>query len=384
MAEDSDLERTEAATGKRVSQAREDGRVPRSRELSTFSIVFGGIVVLIMFGRSLQHHIQLVFERIFRFDQQRLADPSHLAEQLRLALMDAALAVAPFLIALYLIALFNPLLVGGWNLTFKPLELNLSKMNPLSGLKRLLSLNSAMEAGKAILKSMLIGGIASWDIWHDRADVLSLLRLPLERAQMEVIRLLEHTLLVVSMAMAVLVLFDVPFQIWQYRKSMRMTKDEVKREAKEDTGNPEVKGRIRQMQRDAARRRMMRAIPNANVVITNPMHYAVALRYEDSMRAPQVVAKGRLLLAEQIINIAREHHVTIMRSPPFARALYHNTELGQEIPSALYTAAAQILAYVFQLKHYSQYGGIAPIYPNAVPVPPELDPYTKEQTDTAE
>jgi flagellar biosynthetic protein FlhB len=194
---------------------------------------------------------------------------------------------------------------------------------------------------------------------------------------------MEHTFLIVVGAMMVLVLLDVPFQLWHYTKNLRMTKEEVKQEYKEQEGSPEVKGRIRQLQREAARRRMMQEIPNANVIITNPTHYAVAIHYEDGMAAPKLIAKGSLKMAEKIIEKGREHKVLVVRAPPFARALYFNVELGEDVPSKLYTAAAQVLAYVHQLKHYEQQGGISPVFPEKLEVPPELDPETKHTQHTA-
>jgi flagellar biosynthetic protein FlhB len=182
--------------------------------------------------------------------------------------------------------------------------------------------------------------------------------------------------------MLLLVVLDVPFQLWQYHKNLRMTKDEVKQEYKQQEGSPEVKGRIRQLQREAARKRMMQEIPNANVIVTNPTHYAVAFKYDEEMAAPVLIAKGSLKLAERIINAGQEHRIAILRAPSFARALYFNVELGEQIPSQLYTAAAQVLAYIHQLKHFEQSGGLAPVFPEQLDVPAELDPESKRQQHT--
>lgn len=214
-------------------------------------------------------------------------------------------------------------------------------------------------------------------IWNERAELVSLTRLSLDQALARAVDLTLHTLLIVAGAMVLLVLIDVPFQLWQYSKNLRMTKEDVKKEMKESEGSPEVKGRIRQLQREAARRRMMSDVPNASVVITNPTHYAVALRYEDGMAAPKVIAKGSMKVAERIIELAYENRVTILRAPPFARALYFNAEIGDDIPAALYSAAA-VLAYVFQLRAYEKHGGIAPVYPDKLPVPPDLDQQTRQ------
>jgi flagellar biosynthetic protein FlhB len=277
----------------------------------------------------------------------------------------------------------HPILIGGWNFTLAPLEPKLTKLNPASGIKRIFSLNSATEGLKAILKSMLIGGVAVWIIWRERTEILGLLTMPLEAGILKMTDMLITTFFIVTAAMLMLVVIDVPFQLWNYHKQLRMTKEEIKQEYKEMEGSPEVKGRIRQLQREAARKRMMQEIPKANVIVTNPTHYAVALKYEEGMQAPEIVAMGTLKLAEKIIATGKEHKVTVMRSPSFARALYFHGELGREIPARLYTAAAQILAYVYQLKAYEYNGGLAPVYPDQLDVPADLDPESKRQQDAA-
>ena len=383
MAEDSGLERTEDATPKRQQQARTEGQVPRSKELGTFAITMTAVAMLIAYGNSLYQQMRLVLSKALTFDQPTLAEPDIMTRRLHDLGLDALIAIMPIFGALMIVAVVAPLLMGGWNLSWQALEPKFSQMNPFRGSKRMFSPNSLVEGGKAILKSMLIGGVATWVIWNERAEIIGLVKLSMDQSLTRTIELTQHTLLIVAGALVLLVVVDVPFQIWQYHKNLRMTKEEVKQEMKESEGSPEVKGRIRQLQREAARRRMMSEIPNASVVVTNPTHYAVALQYADGMRAPRILAKGTLKLAEKIIEQAREHNITIMRAPPFARALYHHAEIGDEIPSALYTAAAQVLAYVFQLKNYQSNGGIAPLYPESLPVPTELDPESKKKANEA-
>jgi flagellar biosynthesis protein FlhB len=238
----------------------------------------------------------------------------------------------------------------------------------------MVSMGSLVEMAKATLKSGLIGGISGAVLWHERDEFMALITMPPDTGMAYLWQMMRFTLLMAIGAMAIIVLIDVPYQLWDYYKGLRMTKDEVKREMKEQEGSPEIKGRIRQLQREAARRRMMSAIPKADVIVTNPTHYAVAIQYTAKMRAPIVVAKGSFLLAERIIEIARENRVAIVRTPPFARALYHHAELGEEIPSALYTAAAEVLAYIYQLKEYRRHGGEEPLLNTDLPVPKELDP----------
>ncbi|TIC78740.1 flagellar biosynthesis protein FlhB [Crenobacter intestini] len=378
MAEDSDLERTEPASERRLSQAREEGNVPRSRELATFAVTMTGVGLLIALGPGFYRDVSAITRRLLGFDVAALKTPELALEAMRAAALDTLWMLLPFLGALAIVALFTPLLIGGWNLSAKAIEPKFSKLNPVSGLKRMVSVQALAEGGKAVMKSALIGGVATWVIWSERAELTSLATLPLEAGLARMMELVGHTLLIVAGALLLLVAVDVPLQLWQYHKKLKMTKEEVKQEHKEQQGSPEVKGRIRQLQREAARKRMMQEVPHANVIVTNPTHYAVALKYSDGMRAPQVVAKGTLKLAEKILETGREHKVASMRAPAFARALYFHAELGEDIPPKLFDAAAQVLAYIYQLRVYEQNGGLAPVYPDALEVPPELDPQSKK------
>ncbi|BBH14367.1 MULTISPECIES: flagellar biosynthesis protein FlhB [Chromobacterium] len=381
MAEDSDLERTEPATAKRLGLAREDGNIPRSRELTTFAITMAGVALLMAQGGHIAANLAQTMRALLTFDQTTVRNVEPALLRFKETIFSALWSLAPLLTGLALVALFVPMLVGGWNLTFKAIEPKFSKLNPLPGIKRMFSVNAATEAVKAILKSVLIGGIATWFIWRERTEIIGLISMPLPTGIAKMTDMIITTFFVVTSAMILLVAIDVPFQLWSYHKKLRMTKEEVKQEYKEAEGSPEVKGRIRQMQREAARKRMMQEIPSANVIVTNPTHYAVAIKYDDGMRAPQVVAKGSLKLAEKIIDTGKEHRVIVMRSPSFARALYFHAELGDDIPAKLYAAAAQVLAYVFQLKSYQDNGGLAPVFPDQLDVPAELDPQSKRQQD---
>jgi flagellar biosynthetic protein FlhB len=231
-----------------------------------------------------------------------------------------------------------------------------------------------VEMLKAVAKSVLIGGVALWVVWQDVEGVVSLIAEPLESGLPHLARLVGFNFMAVAGSMLVIVAIDVPFQLWNHSRQLKMTKEEVRQEAKETEGDPHVKARIRQLQREAARRRMMAEVPKADVIVTNPTHYAVALRYQEGrMGAPQVVAKGAALLAQRIRELGEENRVPILEAPPLARALYRHAELGQEIPAKLYTAVAEVLAYVYQLRRYRTHGGTAPETPRELPVPPELD-----------
>jgi flagellar biosynthesis protein FlhB len=383
MAEDSDLERTEPASAKRLEQARAKGNIPRSRELSTFAVTMTGAVMLMNVGGKMSDQIMAITRRMLTFDQTTVHSADVALVRFHDAIFGAVWALAPILGALFLVALLTPLLVGGWNMSSQALEPNLSKLNPFPGIKRLVSLSALTEGGKAIIKSFMIGGVATIVIWKERQDIIGLGQMPIESGLLKLIDLLLHTMLIVVGGMILLVAIDVPYQLWSYHKKLRMTKDELKQEYKEQEGSPEVKGKIRRMQREAARRRMMQEVPNANVIVTNPTHYAVALQYKEGMRAPKVIAKGALILAERIIDTGREHRVAIMRVPSFARALYFHADLDEEIPSRLYAAAAQVLAYVHQLKLYEASGGLAPVYPDKIEVPIDLDPLNKQKHHAA-
>jgi len=281
----------------------------------------------------------------------------------------------PYLGLLFLVALAAPMLVSGWLFTLDAVAPKYSRINPVSGLGRIFSAHGLGELGKAIGKTLVIGTVAVTVMRGELQPILGLVSESVRPAIAHLGHLLAVTFLFVVGALALIVAIDVPLQIWNHRRQLRMTKQEVKQEYKESEGDPHIKGRIRQLQRERARRRMMSEVPKADVVVTNPTHYAVALRYrERSMRAPMVVALGSSHVAERIVALARENNVPVLRSPPLARALHAHAELDREIPSALYTAVAEVLAYVYQLSRYRLQGGDPPDEPGNIPVPPELDP----------
>jgi flagellar biosynthetic protein FlhB len=293
--------------------------------------------------------------------------------------LDALTALFPFLLISLLAAIFAPMLLNGWLFTLQPLQPKFSKLNPVAGLGRMFSTNSLVELLKAIAKALVVGGVGAWVIWHSREAVMLLMTQPLAAAIPNLGALMWGSFIAIMGGMLLIAAVDVPFQLYEHNKKLMMTKQEVRQEAKESEGSPEVKGRIRKMQREMAQRRMMAQIPTADVVVTNPTHFSVALRYsETGMRAPIVVAKGAHLTAARIREIATEHGVPILEAPPLARALYTHTEIGDAIPEALYTAVAEVLAYIYQLRRYRKEGGEMPLEPKALLVPPALDPANAE------
>ncbi len=375
MAEDSDLEKTELPSQRRLDQAREKGQVARSRELSTFAVLLAGGGTLWFMGASFTQHMLESLRVGLTINKELAFNTELIIPRLYDLALDALITFSPLLLAVMIAAAFSPLLLNGWLFSFESLQPQFSRMNPIPGIARMFSLHALVELSKAIGKSVLVGGVGAWVIWHNKDVVMALGTQSIHAAVPKMGHLIGSSFMAIVGAMLLIVMIDVPFQLWDHNKKMMMTKEEVRQEAKETEGDPMVKGRIRSLQREAARRRMMAAIPTADVVVTNPTHYAVALKYSDKgMRAPVVVAKGSHLLALRIREIAQEHHVPILEAPPLARALHKHTELGQSIPEALYTAVAEVLAYVYQLRRYEKQGGACPQQPNELAVPKELDP----------
>ncbi len=375
MAEDSDLERTELPSQRRIDQAREKGQVARSRELSTFAVLLAGGATLWFMGASLTRHMVDALRTGLTIDKGLAFNTDLIIPRLYDLALDALVTFSPLLLAVLIAAAFSPLLLNGWLFSIEAIQPQFSRMNPISGISRMFSMHALVELSKAVGKSILIGGVAAWVIWHNKDVVMGLATQSVDAAIPQIGRLIGASFMAIVGAMFLIVLIDVPFQLWDYNKRLMMTKEEMRQEAKETEGDPMVKGRIRSLQREAARRRMMAAIPTADVVVTNPTHYAVALKYSDkAMNAPVVVAKGSHLLALRIREIAEENHVPILEAPPLARALHKHTELGQAIPEALYTAVAEVLAYVYQLRRYEREGGAPPQEPGRLLVPAELDP----------
>lgn len=379
MAEDSDLERTEPATGRQIEKAREKGQVARSRELSTFSSLIMAVTMFMTIGGHLMYSLKNLFIQGLSFDHGTVSSMASMQERLYHQSLDIVIAFLPFFGAMVLAAILSSIALSGWLFSFEALQPKFSKLNPFTGLTRIISVTGLIEMVKAILKTLLIGGVAYWVIWHNKDAMFGLLGEAFPSSLIHLADLVLSTFLYVSASLLVLVLIDVPFQLWDHAKKLRMTKEQVRQEGKETEGDPQVKAKIRSMQREMARRRMMSEVPKADVIVTNPTHYAVALRYEDTaMRAPKVVAKGSHLLAQRIMELGEENNVPVLRLPPLARALYRHAELDVEIPAPLYTAVAEVLAYIYQLRHYRKGEGAMPSVPQSVPVPSELDPGSEE------
>ena len=380
-AEDSDMEKTEDASPKRLEKAREDGDVPRSRELAACAVLFTSGIAIMMLSRPMGEALQNVLRQGLRFDRAMAFEPQLLIVHLLKVLEQVAWAFLPLAVIIVAAAVAAPVLVGGWVMSQKSLVPNFGKLNPIKGLANMFSKNSLAELIKSVAKSILVASVGYAIVKKDLQPMLGLSNMPLESGIHTINDYMITGFLTIASALVLIAVIDVPFQLYQYAQKHKMTKQELKDEAKESEGSPEIKGRIRQQQREMARRRMMSNIPTADVVITNPTHYAVAVRYkEGESGAPVVVAKGVDTIAQKIKEIAAEHQIMTLESPKLARALYAHTELEHEIPQALYAAVAEILAYVFQLRVFRQHGGVRPAMPGNVPVPDALDPHALEAT----
>lgn len=375
MAEESDLEKTESPSPRKIEKAREEGQVPQSRELSAFMVLMAGGGAVWVLGDSFARTLADVVRTGLQFDHQLATDPAVLINKMLQQTADAVIGMAPMLLIIVAAALAGPIVMHGWMFNSKALAPKFSRMNPLSGLKRMVSVDSLSELVKSLAKVALLGLIAGLVMWKGLDALFALGQDSVQDGSRAMGHLLAKSFLLISAGMLLVVLLDVPYQLWRYYTQLKMTREEIRQEVKESEGDPHIKARIRSMQREVARRRMMSEIPTADVVVTNPTHYAVALKYsEGAMRAPRVVAKGADLVAARIREEARNHQVPILEAPPLARALYRHTELEQEIPVALYTAVAEVLAYVYQLKRYQTSGGERPQEPVDLPVPADMDP----------
>jgi flagellar biosynthetic protein FlhB len=380
MAEESDLEKTEQASDQRLEKAREEGDIPRSKELATFAGLLAATFGFWILGQAMMDQFRLLLGKGLRFERSRIMEPALPLPDLEKELIEFFGVFAPFTGLIILTALFSPILIGGWLFSAKAIAPNFGKLNPMKGLGNMFSTRTLIELLKAILKSMLVGVVAWQVIDSEYDDIFALISQPLSiaTAHQGHLLLLSFTFMVASLA--VIALIDAPYQMFHYANKMKMTRQQVKDETKENMGNPQIKSRQRSMQRAIARRRMMAEVPKADVVITNPTHYAVALKYhDDSNQAPLVIAKGTDEMAKKIREVALEHKVILMEAPPLARALYTYCELGDEIPGELYTAVALVLAYVFQLRNWQTLGGYEPLPPEQVSIPPDMDPLTSNQ-----
>jgi len=368
-----DQEKTEAATPRRQEKAREEGQVARSRELTTFLLLAAGVGSLWGMGPLIFGQLGRVLEQSFLFERRMVFEDAVMLSHAGNLVREALFSLLPFFVVLVLVALAAPLLLGGFLLSGKGLRPQFGRLNPIKGLGRIFSFNALAELGKVLAKSALLLSIAAWFMLSHGGELMSIKNEDLRPALMHTVSTAGLAAVLMVFALIVVVGLDVPHQLWNHAKKLRMSKEEVRREHKEAEGDPQLKARIRSQQQNMARRRMMSKVPQADVIVTNPTHYAVALKYEESrMHAPRVVAKGADAVAENIRKVAREHGVPLLEAPPLARALYRHVDLDREIPVELYTAVAEVLAWAFRLKRARGEGEQAPPPPRDVKVPEGL------------
>jgi len=372
MAEnDTSQEKTEEPTHKKLREAKQKGQVPRSKELNSMSIMVAGATGLLMLGPFMIAHIAQMMRSGFSLSREEIMNPAQLFSHFQDALWTVATGIAPFLFLMTVMAIATPLILGGWAFSVESMAFKMDRINPLSGLKRIFSANGLMELVKALAKFFVVSAIAVTFLWANLEEFLGLGREAFLPALTHAAWLFGYSFLVMSSSLILIAAIDVPFQLWDHSKKLKMTMQEVRDEMKETEGRPEVKSKIRALQQEMAQRRMMEDVPTADVIITNPTHYAVALKYHpENMAVPVVVAMGKDLIALRIREIAGESGVEIFEAPPLARALYAHSRLGQEIPAQLFYAVAQVLAFVFQLKRARNQGLDLPDRPEPY-VPPE-------------
>lgn len=373
MAENTAQERTEQATPKRLRESREKGQIPRSKELNSMTLLMASAGGFLLMGDNILSGLRDLLQRGLVIRNIQDIDASGIIKIFGDTALHSLLIVAPLFLLVTVVVLMTPVALGGWSFSLKAISFKWEKLDPVKGLGRIFALRGLMELVKVLAKFALVAGISAGILWSLIDELLGLGDEPVELAISHVASLCGWSFIACSSGLIIIALIDVPFQLWQHSKQLKMTKQEIKDEYKETDGRPEVKSRIRSLQQELSQRRMMEAVPEADVIITNPTHYAVALRYDQfKMQAPVVVAKGADLIAANIRAVAMESDVAIVSAPPLARALYASTEIDHEIPAGLYIAVATILTYVYQLRTSYDSNEFPPDLPDDLPIPDEL------------
>lgn len=366
-------ERTEQATSKRKSDSRKKGEIARSKELTTVLMLLASGTGFFFLGSKLVADLMQIMRDSLIIERAQIFELNTYPVLFLDTIQKALTAVSPLFILLVITAIVAPMAMGGWSFSVTPITPDLKKMDPIKGLGRVFSAKGLMELAKALVKFLLVGSVGLWLLNGKIAGFLELGSQNLTQGISQLGSELIWSFILLSSALLLVAAADAPFQLWDHSRKQKMTRQEVKDEGKETDGNPEIKSRVRQTQREISQRRMMQEVPKADVVITNPTHYAVAIRYDQStMGAPIIVALGADEIAGHIRRIAAANDVPILSAPPLARALYHNCDLDQEIPAGLFLAVAQVLAYVYQLHHYELKGGLSPEFNSDVPIPDDL------------
>ena len=374
MAEtESGQEKTESASERRLDQARERGEVPRSRDLGTAMLLIVGAASLLIFGRHGAEVVMTLARDHFDFGPRIWREPDAMLTALGEATRAGLMVALPIMLLLMVAGVVASVALGGVSLSAEALQPKFSRLDPIAGIGRLFALRSLVELAKSIGKLLVVGVPCVLILWHLMRVMLALSGQEPSVASLHAASILGWGFLGMAGATAIIAAIDVPWQLYEYANKMRMSRQEVREESKDTDGRPEVKQRIRRVQQEMARKRMLSDVPKADVIVTNPEHYAVALKYDSAkMGAPKLLAKGADFMAARIRAVAGENGVPIVQAPALARAVYHSTEVSYEIPKGLYLAVARILAYVFQLDRHRKGAGASPVWPDDLPIPDEL------------
>jgi flagellar biosynthetic protein FlhB len=371
--EDSSQEKTEEPTARKQEKAAEEGNIARSKELNTSAILVAAALGLLIFGPAMAQSLLEIMTFSFSFDRQASWDTQVALAYLEVSFVDAMWSLLPLFLLLLVAAFFGPIGLGGWNFSTKAIAPKGSRLNPLSGLKRMFSLNALVELLKGWGKVLIVGTVAVVLLVGLKSDFINMVFEPTGPSVRHAAIVLAWTFLLLCCSTIIIAIVDIPFQIYSHTKKLKMTMQEVKEEYKNTEGKPEVKSKIRQLQREMANRRMMADVPDADVVITNPTHYAVALKYDpQGMPAPVLLAKGVDETAMKIREIAGEYNIPVLEMPALARSIYHHTDIGDEIPEGLYIAVAQVLAFVFQTDQWKKGRAPKPERKPSVNIPDDL------------
>jgi len=364
-------DRSEEATPERVRKSKEKGQVARSKELATASVLISAAVALLVFGDRLGYELSVMMKRSFTFERTALFDPEQMWLHLSVSFTGLAVPMFTILLMLFVVSILGSSLLGGILFSTKAMMPKWSRMSPAAGLKRMLGMQAWVELLKSILKVLVVVGMVWWILGVTFERILHLSVMSLPGSVFEALDMIGWMFTVLCCSLLVIVAVDVPYQIHKHSEELKMTKQEVKDEYRNSEGKPEVKQRIRQLQYEASQRKMMGDVPDADVIVTNPTHYSVALKYDQNGdRAPYVVAKGVDFMALKIREVGREYEVPIMQSPPLCRAIYHTTEINGEVPEELFVAVAQILAYLYQLEQFRKgRSGRPKALPDELPIP---------------
>ncbi|MCU7816992.1 MAG: flagellar type III secretion system protein FlhB [Candidatus Thiodiazotropha sp. (ex Rostrolucina anterorostrata)] len=373
MAEnDNGQEKTEQPSSKRLLDAKRKGQVPRSKELNSMAVTMVGVVALVMMSQTIGGSLSDMMSQSFVLTREQIFDTHTMGMQLGGRLGQVLLALIPFFLLVIIAAIVSSVALGGFAISAEAMMPKLSKLSPLKGMKRIFSPRGLVEMLKAMAKFIFIGGITALLLWTSMGKFLALHGMEIAQALEHLNGMIGGSVILMTATLILIAAIDVPFQLWDHKRQLKMTRQEVRDEMKETDGKPEVKSRIRQLQREMAQKRMMQEVPKADVIVTNPTHFAVALKYDpQKMHAPKLLAKGADLVAMNIRKVGNEAKIPVVESPMLARAIFFHTELNTYIPAGLYLAVARLLAYVFQLRAYRTEGGEYPELPDDLAVPEE-------------